>query len=114
LELSPGDRQLLLHLRDEHAGEMRKQAMDIERALQPVLTAVRSSPGSPALPKNPADSWQVATDGLFQSARRLDKLLAVMFGDTPSDISGDPVLSQLKASLAQLRANLDVYPRSNR
>jgi hypothetical protein len=114
LELSPGDRQLLLHLRDEHAGEMRKQAMDIERALQPVLTAVRPSPGSPALPKNPADSWQVATDGLFQSARRLDKLLAVMFGDTPSDISGDPVLSQLKASLAQLRANLDVYPRSNR
>jgi hypothetical protein len=48
---------------------------------------------------------------LFQSARRVEKLLAVMFGAAAPESPGDQVPSQLLSSLAQLRARVEAYAR---
>jgi hypothetical protein len=56
-------------------------------------------------------SWQPATEELFQSARRVDKLLGVMFGAATGESSSEQLPSQLLFSLAQLRSGLDAYDR---
>jgi len=113
-ELSATDRQLLQRLRAEHSAALRQQATEIDRDLQPILTSVNGDAGS--LPPNgiPSEPWQAATEDLFQSARRLDKLLGVMFGAAPSEIPAGQIPAQLKISLAQLRARSDIYERSNK
>ena len=112
-ELSATDKQLLQRLRAEHSAALRQQATGIDHDLQPILATVNGDPATPAngLPSQP---WQAATEDLFQSARRLDKLLGVMFGAAPSEIPAGQIPAQLKTSLAQLRARLDIYERSNK
>jgi hypothetical protein len=118
-ELSATDKQLLLRLRVEHSAALRQQATEIDHDLQPILSAVNPATvnGDPATTPNngiPSHPWQAATEDLFQSARRLDKLLGVMFGSAPSEIPAGQIPAQLKTSLAQLRARLDIYERSNK
>jgi hypothetical protein len=113
-ELSVTDRQLLQRLRAEHAAALGQQAAEIDRDLQPVLATVNGDAGKTPGRGAPSEPWQAATENLFQSARRLDKLLGVMFGAAPSDITAGQISAQLKTSLAQLRAGLDIYERSNK
>jgi len=114
-ELNITDRQLLNRLRAEHAAALRQQASEIDRQLQPILATVNGDAGGTA-PNTaiPSEPWQAAPEDLFQSARRLDKLLGVMFGAAPSEIPAGQISAQLKTSLAQLRARLDFYERSNK
>ena len=56
-------------------------------------------------------AWQPATEELFQSARRVEKLLAVMFGAAAGDSAEDQLPAQLLSSLAQLRAKVEGYDR---
>ena len=112
-ELSATDRQLLQRLRAEHSAALRQQATEIDLDLQPILTSVNGDAGSPSN-GIPSEPWQAATEDLFQSARRLDKLLGVMFGAAPSEIPAGQIPAQLKTSLAQLRVRSDIYERSNK
>jgi hypothetical protein len=113
-ELSATDRQLLQRLRAEHSAALRQQATEIDRDLQPILATVSGDAGTPPANGLPSEPWQAATEELFQSARRLDKLLGVMFGAAPSEIPAGQIPAQLKTSLAQLRAKSDMYERSNK
>jgi hypothetical protein len=113
-ELSVTGKGLLKRLRDEHSAALRQRAVEIDRLLRPVLSTV--SPAAQLPPDNgiPPKPWQAATEELFQSARRLDKLLGVMFGAAPSETSSGQLPAQLKAGLAELHARLDIYERSNK
>ena len=113
-ELDPGGRQLLERLRAEHSAALRQQVAALMRELQPILSAVGG--GVTPSPGNASSSppWQSATEDLFQSARQVDKLVGVMFGAAPSDSPGSQLPAQLKIGLAQLRARLDIYERSNK
>jgi hypothetical protein len=113
-ELSVADREVLRRLRAEHSAALLRQVIEIDRELQPLLATVAGDRG--ASPENgiPSQSWQAATEDLFQSARRLDKLLGVIFGAAPSETPGGQIPAQLKTSLAELRARVDIYERSNK
>jgi hypothetical protein len=105
-ELSTQDRQLLKSLQQEHVQALRRQTAEIDGLLRPALESVsgvaRASPDSVISP---------SAEELFQSARRVEKLLAVMFGAAPPESPGERLPSQLLSSLAQLRARIDAYDR---
>jgi hypothetical protein len=105
---------LLARLRAEHSTALRRQVTEIDRELQPILAMVPGDPGSAPNSGNPTEPWQAATEDLFQSARKLDKLVGVMFGAAPSETSVGQLPVQLKTGLAQLHARLDIYERSNK
>ena len=118
-ELTASDRQLLQRLRVEHSAALRQQVTEIDRAVQPILATVNPATvngDATTTPNNdvPSEPWQAATEDVFQSARRLDKLVGVMFGAAPSETPAGRIPAQLKTSLAQLRAMLDIYERSNK
>ena len=108
-ELSVQDRQLLRSLQQEHTGALRRQTAEIDRLLRPALESVRGAG------RASVDSIaSCSAEELFQSARRVEKLLAVMFGAAPPEFPGEQVPSQLLSSLAQLRARVDAYDRLRR
>jgi hypothetical protein len=111
-ELKAGDRDVLKRLRTEHSAAMRRQTAAMDRELQPILATVNG--GGPTDSSVPSEPWQAAAEELFQTARRLDKLVGVMFGAAPSDTPGGQLPAQLKTGLAQLRARLDIYEQSNK
>jgi hypothetical protein len=105
-ELSAQDRQLLRSLQQEHTEALRRQIVEIDRLLRPALESVigvaRASPDG---------ITSSSAEELFQSARRVEKLLAVMFGAAAAESPGDQVPSQLLSNLAQLRARVEAYDR---
>ena len=113
-ELSLPDRQLLLRLRVEHSTALRQQALQIGRMLEPILAPLSGDSGTAPDQNAPSQPWQAATEGLFQSARRMDKLVGVMFGAAPNDTPWEQIPSQLRTSMAELRLRLDIYERSNK
>ena len=110
-ELTPEDRELLRSLKEEHTTALRQQTAEMERALRPALASVSNPVDVPGETAPSFPTWQAATEDLFQSARRLERLLAVMFGVTPGEASNAQLPSQLLANVAQLRARLDAYDR---
>jgi hypothetical protein len=113
-ELTAQDRQVLRSLRQEHTESLRSQAAQIDRLLRPVLEPVSGAPRpEPDGTTFPA-GWQPATEQLFQTARRVEKQLAVLFGAAAGDAAGDRLPAQLLSSLAQLRSSLDTMDRSNK
>ena len=110
-ELSAEDWRVLRSLQQEHTEALRRQAAEIDRVLRPALAPVtgtaRPVPDSAAF----SGAWQPAAEELFQSARRVEKLLAVMFGAAAGEPAGDQLPAQLLSSLAELRARVDAYSR---
>jgi hypothetical protein len=109
-ELAAQDRRLLGSLVSEHTSALQRQTAELDRLLRPALGSAKISPEGGAL----TPSWQPATEELFQSARRLDKIVAVIFGAAAGDSSIQPSPTQLMSSLAQLRRSLDSYDRISR
>jgi hypothetical protein len=110
-ELSTQDRWTLRSIQREHTVSLRREAAEIDRVLRPALEPVSSPlPASSGAPLT-SGAWQPATEELFQSARRVDKLLAIMFGAAPAESAGEQLPSQLLSSLARLRATVDAYDR---
>jgi len=103
-ELSTQDRQLLKSLQQEHIDALRRQTAEIDRLLRPALESV-----SGVARTSPDSVTSSSAEELFQSARRVEKLLAVMFGAAPPESPSDQVPSQLLSSLAQLRARVEAY-----
>lgn len=116
--LGPEDQRILAGLRQEHIAVVRQKTNEIDRLLRPALLAV--SPAAVGPPENPVQtSWQSGAQDLFQSARSVEKLAAVMFGAAPGESADLQLPSRLLASLAQLRAraeaiNQPVTGRSDR
>jgi Putative zinc-finger len=106
-QLSAQDRQLLRHLQQEHTTALRQQAAELNRMLKPVLPSAAGTHGGALL----TGPWQPATEDLFQTARRVEKLLAVMFAAAPGESADDQVPAQLLSNLTQLRAKLEGYDR---
>jgi len=106
-QLSGQDRQLLRHLQQEHTAALRQQAVELNRMLKPVLPSAGGAHGAVLL----TGAWQPATEDLFQTARRVEKLLAVMFAAAPGESADDQVPTQLLSNLTQLRAKLEGYDR---
>jgi hypothetical protein len=109
--LNAQDRQLLRNIRQEHTAALRRQTAEIDRLLGPALASVSGASRTPPDRVTFSGSWQPATEELFQSARRVDKLLGVMFGAATGESSGEQLPSQLLSSLAQLRSGLEAYDR---
>src|SRR5262249_29800255 len=55
-----------------------------------------------------------AAEEVFQSARRVEKLLAVIFGAATGESSGEQLTGQLSSNLTQLQARLETYERINK
>jgi hypothetical protein len=112
-ELGPQDLQLLRTMRQEHTAALRQQIAEIDRVVRPVLVSVRGAGSGPEGDRL-SGGWQSATQQLFQSARRLEKLLAGVFGAAAVDTSARPeeqLPSQVLSILAELRARIDAYDR---
>jgi hypothetical protein len=107
-QLSAQDRQLLRRLRQEHTAALRQQAAELNRMLKPVLPAHGGAAPGRIISSG---AWQSATEDLFQTARRVEKLLAVMFAAAPGESADDQVPAQLLSNLTELRAKLEGYDR---
>jgi hypothetical protein len=104
-ELTGQDRRLLGSLVGEHTDALRRHTAELDRLLHPALGAVSAAPDAAAS----SGAWQPATEVLFQAARRVDKMIAVLFGAAAGDTPGEQSPAQLLSSLAQLRTRLDAY-----
>ena len=104
-ELTADDRQVLRSLQREHVEALRRQTADIDRLLRPALGS------HPIASADLTGAWQPATEELFQSARQVEKLLAVIFGGAVADSPIDRLPSQLLSRLAEFRAKLEAYER---
>jgi anti-sigma factor RsiW len=107
-QLNARDLETLRRLQREHVSALRDQIQALDQALKPVLPGSRRTPEA-AFTNN---TWQAATEELFQSARSVEKLLAAMFGASPADSAAqERIPAQLASSLAQFRANVEAYDR---
>ncbi len=106
--LTPADRQVLQNLNREHASAIRRQTAQMERLLVPVLTPLAGRPTGTATSGIHSDAWQPATEEVFQNARKLETLLAVMLGVAPGNPSAQ-LPADVLLSAAQLRASLEAY-----
>jgi hypothetical protein len=109
-QMSSSDRELLRKLRSEHTNVLRQQASQIDRALRPVLRSLGVAPLT-APDVSYSTNWEIATEDLFQSARQVEKLSAVLFGASRADGSEDQTPPQLGLRIAELRSKLDAYDR---
>ena len=109
-QLSAQDRQVLRQLQREHVAALKQRVAEVDRLVRPALASIRGAGASPPGALS-ATAWQPATEELFQSARRVEKLLAVMFGAAPGETADDQLPAQLLSSLTQLRAKVEGYDR---
>jgi hypothetical protein len=108
-QLGPPDLETLRRLRREHTSALRQQVLELERALKPALKSAGGVGRGTSGPALSSDTLQGATEELFQSARRVERLLAVMFGSAAGDTVEDQLPVQLLSGVAQLRAKVEAY-----
>jgi hypothetical protein len=109
-QLSPQDLATLRRLQQEHTAALRQQTVELERTLKPALKSVGGSSRASREPALSSNAWQPATEDLFQSARRVEKLLAVVFGAAaPDDSANTELPAQLLSAVTDLRAKVEAY-----
>ena len=110
-ELSPQDLATLRRLQREHTAALLEQVTQLEQTLKPALKSVSGVGQASGLSgASQRLALQPATEDLFQSARRVEKLLAVVFGAAPADDSANTQLpAQLLSAVTQLRAKVEAY-----
>ena len=103
--LSPGDRDNLTQLRQDHAAKLRDYAVALEEQVRPALTSVgvpRATPSPPA----------AGIEALLEEARRTETFLAVLLGGATSEPMSEELPAQTQTSLARLRAEAESYARA--
>jgi hypothetical protein len=101
--LNPEDLATLRRLQRDHASALRTQTLELEKILKPALKSGVSVGQASGLSS-------LTTEDLFQSARRVEKLLAVVFGAAPADDSaGSELPAQLLSAVTDLRAKVEAY-----
>ncbi|MGA2601388.1 MAG: hypothetical protein ABSH09_30860 [Bryobacteraceae bacterium] len=103
--LSPADLDQLQRIRQEHAAVLRQRAADIDRLLRPMLVSVTGTPAKPSAIS------QTNAEDLFQSARQVEKLLAMMFGTVPGEAWDDRLPARLLSGITDLRARSEAFDR---
>jgi len=104
-QLSAKDRELLTTLSREHAAVLSQKVSTLESLLLPTLSSLG---GTAALVHAaPHAAWQPAVEDLFRSSSRVDKLVSVMLGMTPSEGSTSSLPTDLLSALKDLQSNLD-------
>ena len=101
--LNADERQLLLDLRRQHLSMLDQEFAEIRRAAQTALPSTTI----PAAPQPRPASWQAAAEELFQSARQMERSLAVSLGASSGDITAD----RLFTTFAQLKGSIDANRR---
>lgn len=112
-QLAHEDRQLLSSLRREHAVVIAGLAVTLEERSRPVLRSL----GAREAAQSPADTpvapnWQLATESLFEQARRSESLVAAMLGGAATDVPPEELPTAALSSLAKLRAAAAEFVRS--
>ena len=103
--LSPGDRDNLTQLRQDHAAKLRDYAVALEEQVRPALTSV----GVPRATQSPPAA---GIDALLEEARRTETFLAVLLGGATSEPMSEELPAQTQASLARLRVEAESYARA--
>jgi hypothetical protein len=101
--LSLQNRKLLRDMAGENAASLSKEASAIERALNPILTALGGS--AAARPAATQSAWEPAAEELFQASHRLEVMVSVMLGAAHG--STDHLPSELLSAIRELRADVD-------
>ena len=109
-ELTRAERQVLGRLNQEHLDVLAREAAEIERVVAPVLAPLGGTAGGARATIAPGDSWQAAAEKLFQSARRVETLLAAVLG--VADAPGGHLPADLLSAVARLRANAEACGRA--
>jgi hypothetical protein len=110
-ELGTEDLATLRRLQREHTAALKQQTIELEQVLKPALKSVSASVGQASGLSEASQrlALQPATEELFQSARSVEKLLAVIFGAAPADTAANAQLPQLQSALSALRAKVEGY-----
>jgi hypothetical protein len=103
-QLSAGDRRVLRDLGREHVAALARQSGGMDAALSRTLAALGGAAPTGEIRLESA-AWQPASEELLSAARRVETVLAVLFGMAPPENPADNIPSQLLAALAQLRAS---------
>ena len=80
----------------------RRAAIEIGAAIESRVAPIAKALGL----ANPA-ARQPAAPGIFEAAQRMDRILNMFFGGSPSDLTGAELGAELNAARAQLRAALE-------
>jgi flagellar motility protein MotE (MotC chaperone) len=104
-QLNAKDRELLASLSREHTAVLAQKVSTLESLLLPTLSSLG---GTAALVHAaPHDTWQPAVEDLFRSSARVDKLVSIMLGMTPSEGSTASLPADLLSALKDLQTDLD-------
>jgi anti-sigma factor RsiW len=108
-QLGPEDFTTLRCMQREHTAALLQQVIQLDQTLKPAFKSVGQASGLSLASQRLA--LQPATEELFQSARRVEKLLAVVFGAAPPDDASNTTQlpAQLMSALTELRANVEAY-----
>jgi hypothetical protein len=102
--------QLELHrLRAEHAGVLAQQVREILVTMQPALIALGAPPAPAAPSAMHSESWQAATEQLFQAAQDVERHTAALVGGAGSGIPARELPGRMTSRLAQLKTLADTY-----
>lgn len=103
-QLSPEDLGTLHRMQREHAAALLQEVVQLEQTLKPVLKPVGHASGL-------SEASQSLAPQLFQSARKVEKILAVVFGAAPPDDASNTnqLPAQLMSAVTELRANVEAY-----
>ena len=82
----------------------------IQHTLAPVLVSLGGATAQ-GRPVNSPSTWQDAAGDLFQSARRVELLLATALGVTQNASVSDRIASDLMMALADLQSSLEQSER---
>jgi hypothetical protein len=109
-QLNPEERRLLGELNRTHAGALLEHANRMQTLLNQALPAGRSGT-APEQMVTAAGLWQPAAGQLFQAARRVELLLAVLVGGSPGQEPAGDAAARLASSIAQLQTGAAAYQR---
>ena len=106
-QLRTEDRALLLGLRNELGQSLLGQEAAMQRLMVPIFHA------EPNAPASAGGSWQSAAEELFQSAWRVDRMVALVFGSAVAERSAleEPLEPQFARRLTEMRAAAEAYKR---
>ena len=109
-QISPQERQLLQTMRREHTEPLLRNVIEVQDRLLPVLAAV-PTPSNVAPLAITYNTWQDATEQLFQEARRTEGMLVGILGATAGENQSPELPAQVLSSLKQLRYRVEDYER---
>ena len=96
--LDVSDRAALERIAIDHRRAARESGLRLDRLLAPAVTALGTV--------NPA-SRNASESGLFAAAQRMDRIVSVVFGGSPSALTAGELGAELNAARAQLATALE-------